>query len=124
MRKKNGFTIIEMLSTIVIITVISTVVVYSVITYINTSKENSNRITMESIKQSSELYIKEFDNKLTWITDEDEDKEYICISIEDLYSSGFLKQKETNTEDDLLIKIIRDKENYTITNINIGNKCE
>ena len=38
MRKRNGFTIIEMLVTIAIISIISAVAVFSITTYINNTK--------------------------------------------------------------------------------------
>ena len=50
MRKRNGFTIIEMLVTIAIITVISAVEIFSITTYINNHKQSSDDLNIINIK--------------------------------------------------------------------------
>ena len=123
MRKRNGFTIIEMLVTIAIITVISAVAVFSITTYINNTKETSDELNIKSIKDSAELYVKEFENDIIWI-----DNKYTCISIKELKDIGFLKKKikiynkDINIEDNTKIKVEKDKDNSSITEINIDDK--
>jgi len=123
MRKRNGFTIIEMLVTIAIITVISAVAVFSITTYINNTKESSDELNIKSIKDSAELYLKEFENDIIWI-----DNKYTCISIKELKDMGLLTKKikinnkEINIEDNTKIKVEKDKDNSSITEINIDDK--
>lgn len=123
MRKRNGFTIIEMLVTIAIITVITAVAVFSITTYINNTKESSDELNIKSIKESAELYVKEFDNDIIWI-----DNRYTCISVKQLKDIGLIKKKikiynkDIIIEDNTKIKVEKDKDNSSITEINIDDK--
>ena len=123
MRKRNGFTIIEMLVTIAIITVITAVEVFSITTYINNTKESSDELNIKSIKESAELYVKEFDNDIIWI-----DNRYTCISVKQLKDIGLIKKKikiynkDIIIEDNTKIKVEKDKDNSSITEINIDDK--
>lgn len=123
MRKRNGFTIIEMLVTIAIITVITAVAVFSITTYINNTKESSDELNIKSIKDSAELYVKEFDNDIIWI-----DNRYTCISVKQLKDIGLIKKKikiynkDIIIEDNTKIKVEKDKDNSSITEINIDDK--
>ena len=123
MRKRNGFTIIEMLVTIAIITVITAVAVFSITTYINNTKESSDELNIKSIKDSAELYVKEFDNDIIWI-----DNRYTCISVKQLKDIGLIKKKikvynkDIIIEDNTKIKVEKDKDTSSITEINIDDK--
>ena len=99
MRKRNGFTIIEMLVTIAIITVITAVAVFSITTYINNTKESSDELNIKSIKDSAELYVKEFDNDIIWI-----DNRYTCISVKQLKDIGLIKKKIKIYNKDIIIE--------------------
>ena len=129
MRNKNGFTIIEMLMTIAIISTILAIVVFSVSSYIIKSKEQVNDLNTNLIQDAAEIYIKEYPNEINWKDDsENIDNEFTCISIQDIINKGILKQNielsEINLENNTTIKILRDKYNYVITNIEINVNCD
>ena len=132
MRKRNGFTIIELLVTIAIITTIAAIAIYSVTASITRNKDNSVEIAITNIQSAAELYVLEYYKSMDWVTDQiNNDREYTCVLVKDLENSGYLKQ---NTEvsnanisitGNTIIKVLRDKFNYVIIDTDIDSEgCE
>ena len=114
MRKKNGFTLVELLSTVVILGVVLSVTVYIVMKNINKAKDNAKLITYNNIKDISKIYTDEVASY--WNIKDD--YEYSCISLGDMIENGFFDEDTINENDKLSketkIKVIRDKNSKVI----------
>ena len=114
MRKKNGFTLVELLSTVVILGVVLSVTVYIVMKNINKAKDNAKLITYNNIKDISKIYTDEVASY--WNIKDD--YEYSCISLGDMIEIGYFDENTINENDKLTketkIKVIRDKDSKVI----------
>lgn len=114
MRKKNGFTLVELLSTIVILGIVFSIAVYLVVKNINDAKENAKKITYNNIKSIARVYNDEVSSY--WSIKDD--YEYSCISIGNMIELGFFDENTINNNDklskDTKIKVIRDKDSKVI----------
>ena len=75
MRKKNGFTLVELLSTVVILGVVLSVTVYIVMKNINKAKDNADLITYNNIKSAARVY----NDEVSSYWNIKDDYEYSCI---------------------------------------------
>ena len=93
--KNKGFSLLELLATIVIISVVASISTAFYLNTIKTSKEQATILAINSLKQSAELYSKENDDNLKWnyITDMNGNKKgfYMCVSVQQLINKGFFK---------------------------------
>ena len=114
MRKKNGFTLVELLSTIVILGIIVSITVYLVMKNINSAKEDTKLIAYNNIKTVARSYTDEVSSY--WNTSGD--YEYSCISLGNMIELGYFNEDTINKYDDLnngtMIKIVRDKDSKVI----------
>ena len=94
---KNGFTLVELLVTIVIIAILATIVTFSVSRSINNSKEASYNILVDSIVLASKNYYIECTyNSQNEDIFKDETGNIVCdkFSVGKLANLGFLKVNE------------------------------
>ena len=114
MRKKNGFTLVELLSTIVILGVILSITAYLVIRNINKAKDDAKLITYNNIKSAAKVY----NDEVAGYWSIKDDYEYSCISLGDMIENGYFKEDTINKNDKLSkntkIKVIRDKNSKVI----------
>ena len=89
-KKDKGFTLIELLATIVILAIVSGLVVYVAINTINNSKENSYKVTINSIEDKANDYLMENNDRLFYVTDTDNSgMEYQCVTVGTLVDFGY-----------------------------------
>ena len=114
MRKKNGFTLVELLSTIVILGIVVSVTVYIVMKNINKAKEDAELITYNNIKSAAKVYNDEVASY--WNTKDN--YEYSCISLGNMIEIGYFDEKVIDENDKFskgtMIKVIRDKDSKVI----------
>ena len=114
MRKKNGFTLVELLSTIVILGVVLSVTVYIVMKNINKAKDNAELITYNNIKDISKIYTDEVSSY--WNVKDN--YEYSCISLGNMIEIGYFDENTINKNDklskDTMLKVVRDKDSKVI----------
>ena len=114
MRKKNGFTLVELLSTVVILGVVLSVTVYIVMKNINKAKDNADLITYNNIKSVAKVYTDEVASY--WNIKDD--YEYSCISLGNMIEIGYFDENTINKSDklskDTMLKVIRDKDSKVI----------
>ena len=114
MRKKNGFTLVELLSTIVVLGIIFSIAIFLVIKNINNAKENMDLITYNNIKSAAKIYTD--DTGAYWYTKDN--YEYSCVSLGDLIELGYFDEKVIDRNDKISknsqLKIIRDKDSKVI----------
>ena len=117
MKKKNGFTLVEILITIVIIGLILLIVIPTVNNLNQKALEKSKQIFYSNIKSAALSYADEFANDIKWKIDSkdgiEEANEYICIPVKFLKEKGFFKDTlqipGENKELVGLVRIERDK---------------
>ena len=117
MRKKNGFTLVEILITITIIGLIALIVIPTVNNINKKALEKSKQIFYSNIKSAALSYADEFANDIKWKIDSkdgiEEANEYICIPVKFLKEKGFFKDTlqipGENQELGGLVRIERDK---------------
>ena len=90
MGKKNGFTLVELLATIIILGIIVSIVGYVAINAINKSKEKSYKVTINEIEKDTNNYLMENSNRLFFLTNNDKGYEYQCVMVENLVDYGYL----------------------------------
>lgn len=98
----KGFTLVELLGTIVILAIIVGISSYSIITVLSNAKKKNYELLIDEIKKASEAYYQEcvYGNKCPYTED---------ISLGYLVSNGYLS---SNDKDDNLINPIT-KENIS-----------
>lgn len=104
----KGFTLVELLGTIVILAIIVGVSSYSIITVLSNAKKKNYELLIDEIKKASEAYYQEcvYGNKCLYTED---------ISLGYLVSNGYLS---SNDKDDNLINPIT-KENISSCTITV-----
>lgn len=101
--KKNGFTLIELLAVILILIVLAMVVIPVVTNKLNDNYDDYDEATRQLIYRATDLYIDQNPTKYENIRGD-----IYCVEIENLISSGFLKEeiKETANGKYDLTKIV------------------
>lgn len=89
---KKGYTLIELLVTILIISLIVTIAGSTIVKILDTSKTQSNNISIKGIKTSASQYIYEEKNEDKYWFVTDDNIEYACTTVEVLINKGYLKQ--------------------------------
>ena len=97
-KKKRGFTLVELLATIVVIALIFSIAIFFTSRAIRGSKENTYKVTIKEIEKNADSYLLENNNRLSFIIPDDEDKnEYQCITVENLINYGYLDKNITES---------------------------
>ena len=94
--KKNGFTLVEMLSVVIILTVLSLLVMPNVINSIKSYQSTTDEISMAIIESGAELYIDDYKNEYP--------PHYgntYCVSLEKLVGLGYLKKPVKYQDEDI-----------------------
>ncbi len=92
-RNKKGFTLVELLVTIVLLGIVASIVIYNMTSVSKTSKETEYERFVAAVKSAAGVYAdlnKEIFNELYV------NKSYIYIKVEDLVKSGTLKEDLKN----------------------------
>ena len=116
MRKKNGFTLVELLSTIVILGIVFSVAVYLVVKNISDAKNNAKLITYNNIKSIARVY----NDEVSSYWNIQGNYEYSCISLGNMIELDYFDENIINNNDDpnlnnnTMLKVIRDKDSKVI----------
>ena len=91
-KKEHGFSMIELLTVIVLMSLLLGIVFYVVNNVINVSREKGYQTTINNIKDTALGYLLENDNIIVFVSDiNDNDLEYQCVSIGELIDMGYFK---------------------------------
>ena len=114
MRKKNGFTLVELLSTVVILAVVFSITVYLVVKNIGKAKDDATLINYTNIKNIAKVYTDEVSSY--WNVKDS--YECSCISLGNMIEIGYFDEKVIDENDkltkDTMLKVIRDKDSKVI----------
>ncbi|MBR7041985.1 MAG: InlB B-repeat-containing protein, partial [Bacilli bacterium] len=122
MNKKRGFTLVELLATIVVLALIFSITIFIATNLIKKNKENTYKVTINEIESNASNYLIENSGRLFYLT-KDENTEYQCITVENLVDYGYLDNNITNSlvSDNVNVKktdyiyIERDSATKTVT---------
>jgi len=102
--KENGFTLVEMLTVIIIISLLALLVIPQITNSVNNYKDETDELSLSVITSAAKLYIQDYE-----INFEDN----LCINIVELVDKGYLKRpveyKEENITDTYSLKVINNK---------------
>ena len=90
---KNGFTLVELLVTIVLLGIVGAIVIYNMTNVQNTSKETEYERYVAAIKSAASVYA---DMNKNAFNDLYVNKSYVYIKVEDLVKNGSLDEKLIN----------------------------
>lgn len=93
MNKKNGFTLVELLVTVVLLGIVATIIVFNVTNVANSGKKADYEKFVSRIKSSASLYA---DMNPATFQDLYENKAFIYVTINDLIVSGKLDEDTVN----------------------------
>lgn len=91
-KKDKGFSFVELLATIFIIGVVLGICFYSYIKVINRADNESTELALDNIFNASRYYVEEFFDDVVWLEDDDSNKKFSCISINELINKNLLKK--------------------------------
>ena len=98
MKKEKGFTLVELLATIVILGIILSIVGYVVFDSMKKAKEKTYQVTINEIENNANNYMVENSDKIFFVTDNETGNEYQCLTVNDLIDAGYLKTTITESE--------------------------
>lgn len=130
MKKNNkGFTLVELLATILIISVILGIATTFLLTTINKAKDKSLALSDERLEDTANLYIKEFPDEVMWQkenTEDDNNQNTItCVSLNTLINKGYYPTTIKDKVDNEYIIITKDNTNNIInTGLDKNNQCD
>ena len=123
-KKKEGFTLVELLATIVIISIVFGIGYIVVQNTIDKSKIASNDIAIENIKRTANAYVKEPDQDISWkIISQEKQISETCIEVQELVDSGYLKKEQVEKWINDSVYIYKDTKNIEET-FPSGSKCQ
>ena len=93
---KKGFTLVELLATIVILALVVSMTMYIAINVIGSSKQKTYQVTINNVTQMSGNYIMENSNRLSFV--KEGDIEYQCIKVKDLIDLGYLDESVVDSQ--------------------------
>ena len=113
---KKGFTLVELIATIVVLALVVSISAYAITNIINSAKEKNYELLIKNIKDASETYYQEckYSNN-SGITCDD------TVKLQDLVNYGYLKGNGTK---DNKMEIINPKDNKNIGACSIAVKNE
>lgn len=91
--KKKGFTLVELLVTIILLGVIGAIIIYNMTSVSQNSKENEYERFVAKVKSAASVYADTYPDVFNELY---VSKAYIYINIEDLVSNGLLDEDLTN----------------------------
>ena len=115
---KKGFTLVELIATIVVLALVVSISAYAITNIINSAKEKNYELLIKNIKDASETYYQECKYKYSnnsGITCNDN------VTLQELVNYGYLKGNGTK---DNKMEIINPKDNKNIGACSIAVKNE
>lgn len=94
--KKNGFTLIEMLSVVIILTLLSLLIIPNVINSIKSYQSKTDELSMAIIESGADLYIDDYKNDYPGYYGNT-----YCITLEKLVDLGYLKKPVKYQDEDI-----------------------
>lgn len=112
--RKKGFTLVELLSVIVILGIISSIVIVGFMRTTTDAQDKLDKVTRKQILDAAKAYAVEYRNTGKWVEEKTDDGASFCISLDSLLSSGYFDDKKLNFDEY--------KDEYVVRgDVNLGN---
>lgn len=96
---KKGFSLIELLATILLISLVLGGGITIVTNTIKKSEEKSQVLALNNIKKTANTYVEEYANDIAWIDDKDNNNnKFSCVSIDSLINKGYISNKDISSK--------------------------
>lgn len=93
-KRDKGFTLVELLATILIISITLGIGTYFAINTISNSENKSQKLTHESLMTGARIYVQENPKKIKWLNNEAKiDEQFSCISVKTLINQNIIKKE-------------------------------
>ena len=120
-RNNKGFTLVELLATLAILSIVITIVITVALNIVNSSKDNSYKVTINNIENEAGNYVVENSERLQW-NDYSDNIQYQCITVKNLIDKGFFNgdvldshvSKNQKVKSNDYILLLRNKDNKTV----------
>ena len=99
-KKKKGFTLIELLAVIAILAIVSVIVIFTATSVIGKARAKSYLASISNIEKNSSSYAVENNNSIRWISTDDNNGEYYCVTVKDLMDIGSFDKDVLESEID------------------------
>lgn len=121
---KKGFTLVELIATIVVLALVVSISAYAITNIINSAKEKNYKLLIKNIKDASETYYQEckYSNNSGINCSYNVTLQEYTVTLQKLVNYGYLKGNGT-TEDDKM-EILNPKDNTNIGKCSIAVKYE
>ena len=129
---RKGFTLVELLVTIVKLALVVGFSTYGIITVVNNSKNQSIAISNQSIKDAARIYSGEASYD-SWKEVDGYDDKYFCVTVMELVNKGLLQDKDVSSKIDTstyvavsknkITEVIKKEEILTDSNSDIYQIC-
>ena len=116
---RKGFTLVELLGSLVLLGVVLCIGLYSIRGTLATSLSSLTEVSKSEIYDAARTYVME--NGVTWINDSEE---YTCLEVVTLVDYGYFSWNEVKFYEGSKIKLVRDPISKVITNTSMVDKCE
>ena len=116
---KKGFTLIELLGCLAVLGAVLCIGLYATRDTLATALSTLTEVSIEQIREASELYILE--NKTTWVNDSEE---YTCLTVTNLVDAGYFESEEVVKYKNDMIKVVRNPLTRVIKDIMIVDECK
>ena len=103
---KKGFSLIELLATILLISLVLGGGITIVTNTIKKSEEKSQVLALNNIKKTANTYVEEYANDIAWIDDKDNNNnKFSCVSIDSLINKGYISNKDISSSRSIISSI-------------------
>ena len=93
-KNMKGFSLIELLGTLVVLGIITTITIYSAINIMSGVKEKTYKTTINNIQKEASNYVLEEISATRWMdNDYVENSEYQCVTVQNLIDAGYFKKR-------------------------------
>lgn len=99
--KSRGFTLVELLATIVIMGIVATIGVIACTSAIKNSKEKLKKVESSQLKKAASAYYTEFKNSPEYVSFKDNGVIYSCISVKALREMGYYQGDFSVPDDEI-----------------------
>ena len=96
-KNKLGFTLTELLASIIVLAIICSITIYTAVNVIKSSKEKSYEVTKNEIKSNTNQYLLENNDRLVFLPINTDNSEYQCITVQNLIDYGYLDNNVVNS---------------------------
>ena len=91
---KRGFTLVELLATMLLISIVFGIGYTFISKIISNSREKTDYLAKSNVQRSADLYLKEYPSNISWISSDN--NQTTCVSVVELVQNGYFKEEQVD----------------------------